>query len=384
MTKFFKDAFAVSGDKTAIPNIIQVDGSVSYTEGFGFDYQRDIATEPTAKSVPRDSTNQLFFDITSALQQYQSFGIPNFITTSDNDGTPFSYSKYARVLYDDGTHGLRPYASLINANTALPSDETKWRLLDDVEGALTYPDAVFNTGVADGNIVYWDSANSRFDKALADNSAAQNVIGIADVTNNRVYLSGYTPVMTGLTPGAVYYLSSTTPGAISTVQTLQSWVRIGVAMSATALFLAPVVSPPVSAIIANAYVNSAFSIVGGNIDMLVPLDTVEFSNGVTFNGTNHTLTAEYAGKYYINGRQFTNPGVTSENLYITIYVNGVSYKRLVEINWNGNNLAIYGGCYANLSAGDVVSYYLTNSAAGSVPAGVGANFNSYGMAYLGV
>ncbi|HCT5884303.1 TPA: phage tail protein, partial [Proteus mirabilis] len=40
MTKIFKIPFATQGDKTVVPVEIQTDGSVSYTQGYGYDYER--------------------------------------------------------------------------------------------------------------------------------------------------------------------------------------------------------------------------------------------------------------------------------------------------------------------------------------------------------
>lgn len=46
MTKIFKIPFATQGDKTVVPIEIQTDGSVSYTQGYGYDYERDQVTDP--------------------------------------------------------------------------------------------------------------------------------------------------------------------------------------------------------------------------------------------------------------------------------------------------------------------------------------------------
>lgn len=126
MAKYFRFQFGVDGDKTAIPDLTQVSGAVSYQQGWGFDYERpQDGSDPLAKDVPRDESNQLYYDITDAIRQYQTHGIPDFITNSDNGGSPYPYTKFARVLYDDGT-GIAPYTSLNDANTALPSDPAHW------------------------------------------------------------------------------------------------------------------------------------------------------------------------------------------------------------------------------------------------------------------
>jgi len=122
---FFRTPFGANGDLTAIPNDEQVDGSVSMEEGYGFDYSRDPETDPLAKDVERDRQNWLFNEITKALQQYQTYGFPEFIEASDNGGSPYSYSKLAYVRYDDGA-GYAIYYSLVDSNTSNPTDATKW------------------------------------------------------------------------------------------------------------------------------------------------------------------------------------------------------------------------------------------------------------------
>lgn len=123
MLKFFRLPFATSGDKTAVPDPVDVNGNVTYTQGYSYDYQRQ-KTDPAAKNIERDKMNQIFFDITNAIAEIQSQGIPDFITTALNGGTAYSYAQYAVVKYSGDL-----YISLVATNTALPSDATKWALL---------------------------------------------------------------------------------------------------------------------------------------------------------------------------------------------------------------------------------------------------------------
>lgn len=130
MAKYFVKPFGVNGDKTAIPDAAQVSGSVSYDSGWGADYQKNLATDPTAKPFSRRQQNELEYDITLAIQYLQQFGVPAFITTSDNLGVAFAYSKYAIVRYDDGVNGFRLYQSRIDNNSTLPTNTTNWKWLD--------------------------------------------------------------------------------------------------------------------------------------------------------------------------------------------------------------------------------------------------------------
>lgn len=77
MAKPFVTPFATGGDKSVVPDASQADGSVSYTQGFGPDYQQEQGT-PGAKDIPRDKTNQIFADITGAIAELQRLGFPEY------------------------------------------------------------------------------------------------------------------------------------------------------------------------------------------------------------------------------------------------------------------------------------------------------------------
>ena len=125
MPKYFRFPWAVAGDKTAIPDETQTNGSVSYQEGYGDPYEQDPETAPGARNIEREMYNQALFDITETLQQYYQRGVPPYITADDNGGTPFGYSQYSRVFFNN-----RIYESLINNNTNQPTVTTAWRLVD--------------------------------------------------------------------------------------------------------------------------------------------------------------------------------------------------------------------------------------------------------------
>lgn len=124
---FVKVPFALSGGKLAIPEAVQPGGEVSFTEGYGPRYSQDPTT--TGLRLDREQSNELFYILSTGINQYQTESFPRFITTADNGGVPYSYSKYATVLYDDGG-GLAPYQSLVNTNTTLPTVTANWRKLD--------------------------------------------------------------------------------------------------------------------------------------------------------------------------------------------------------------------------------------------------------------
>ena len=126
---YFDVVFATSGSRATVPDAIQSDGTVSYTQGYGPDYTLDPATNPSALYIEENKFNQLLYDVTSALQQLQQFSVPPFITTAMNNGTPFSYAKDVRVIYSGVI-----YQSLINSNTDTPPS-ANWAVADITSSA---------------------------------------------------------------------------------------------------------------------------------------------------------------------------------------------------------------------------------------------------------
>lgn len=244
---FFAVPFADAGDKTPIPLPLQPSGSVSYTTGFGSDYSADPEINPNALQVPRVTVNEILYECTLALQQYQVWGTPNFITDAETvDENPFPYSKDAFALFDDGVNGPRIFQSNINTNTQTPVVSTlvqaNWRLNDIINSqAVVFNNVTFDTsggGVIANQIVYWNPGSpGKYSLALANGAAPQNALGFADVANSRVIAFGIVPGFSGLTPGAVYYLSTTSAGAITATKPASNVVQVGIARDASTLFV---------------------------------------------------------------------------------------------------------------------------------------------------
>ena len=130
--KFFIQPFAFAGDKTAIPDPVQPSGVVSFNQGYGFDYQRELGVDPDAKSIERNQMNWLFGAITEQLAQYQKESAPEFITSADNGGAPFPYARGVMVRYRTGVNPFITYISKVDANTTTPTegaDSTEWQRL---------------------------------------------------------------------------------------------------------------------------------------------------------------------------------------------------------------------------------------------------------------
>lgn len=136
---YFDVVFGSSGTLTSVPDAVQSDGSVSYTSGWGVDYTLP-ASNPSYKSVPQGSMNQLFYDITSAIQNWQQNTVAPFITTAMNGGTPYSYPAYAMVLYSGVV-----YISNTGSNTDTPPT-SKWTALP-----LSFVENLFTGGTTTGS-----------------------------------------------------------------------------------------------------------------------------------------------------------------------------------------------------------------------------------------
>ncbi|HZZ80045.1 MAG TPA: hypothetical protein VFE62_16145 [Gemmataceae bacterium] len=115
---YFDTLFAASGDKNTVPDGTQPSGTVSYQQGFPVLYSTPVSSG--GYNVPRTAFNQVFYDITAAIQNWQQNTIAPFITTTMNGGTPYSYPQYALVTY-----GGVAYQSLVNSNTDTPPS-SKW------------------------------------------------------------------------------------------------------------------------------------------------------------------------------------------------------------------------------------------------------------------
>lgn len=125
-SKFFGIPFATSGDKATIPEPVQPGGGISFTQGFGPDYEREPGVDPLAKRVPRDETNEIYFQITNSLRFLQLYGAPEYYSVAN--GGPANYPISARVRYDAGA-GMQNWVSIVATNTAVPgSDPAKWVL----------------------------------------------------------------------------------------------------------------------------------------------------------------------------------------------------------------------------------------------------------------
>jgi hypothetical protein len=143
--KFFRNPFAVNGDRTEISD--ETGDVMNYNDGYNSNYELDPETEPDGQYITRDRMNQLFYDITSNLKQWQTKQFPEWIDDSDGTGTPYSYSIGDIVVYTDGMK----YLSLVDSNTGEPTvDTANW--LEFSFGSSSGYDAISSNADAWGGV----------------------------------------------------------------------------------------------------------------------------------------------------------------------------------------------------------------------------------------
>jgi microcystin-dependent protein len=152
---YFLYPFAIDGDTADISVTTQPSGVISYQQGYGPYYERNLLIDPLAQPIGRLTMNQLFFELCSQLQQYSQYGTPNFITSLQNGGSPYPYPIYARTYY-----GGVVYENQVAANTATPGTDASW-----------LPISGDSTGVLPGSIIAFGGINVPAGYLPCDDSA---------------------------------------------------------------------------------------------------------------------------------------------------------------------------------------------------------------------
>jgi hypothetical protein len=134
-TYFYQYPFASQSGSitTAVPTTGSSIGAMSYQYGFTNNYQLNLLTNPNALPILLGQFNQVMLDATTNLQQYQTYGTPNWITASQNGGVAYPYPIYARVYYNSLV-----YENQVAGNTATPGVDATWAVISG-EGTLTPP-----------------------------------------------------------------------------------------------------------------------------------------------------------------------------------------------------------------------------------------------------
>ena len=158
MARYFKIPFASTGDKVVIPDATQPDGSVSFTQGFGFDYERPN-TDPAYKPVPREGTNGILHDVTEAIGVIQRQGAADW--TADAQPYPINAQVY---------HNGKQWIAL-RANSVKPVEGADWTEFSAVviNNKLDKSAVVQSTGASTADIM---------SQAAVTNAINNSAIGI--------------------------------------------------------------------------------------------------------------------------------------------------------------------------------------------------------------
>jgi hypothetical protein len=345
MTHYYIYPFGVSGDRTAVPATDTSAGPISYHYGYGLDYSLPRATDPAALTIERQKFNQVLYDITLNLQQYQQYGTPWFITTSDNGGSPYAYAANAIVRYDNGVTQER-YISKIDSNTNLPTDTAHWTLVrsDPAFLGLAQSFTAIQTIACAGTPLVVNSTDSTSNKIrLQDNAVDRGFLGASSTFAVRASIADGTSVggwdsSGNLTPAtaATYDLGTTSLQYRNVLANrftvlgntaptngiyLPAANTVGIAANSTlvASFTATglnntVIGATTAAAITGTTITANTGFVGsltGNASTATALQTARNINGVAFDGTSNITVTAAAGT--LSGATLAS-GVTASSL----------------------------------------------------------------------
>jgi microcystin-dependent protein len=173
---YYINPFGINADDlTAIPDNAAVDGSVSYYYGWTDPYEYNLLTNPAALPIPRGQMNQLFFDITLNIQEYQQYGTPQWVT-----GNTVQYPIFARVYYNNLV-----YENQVANNTATPGTDATWNVVSGNTGGLPIGSVIDFAGVVVPTD-YLLCDGSAYNRSTYANLLASLVQGITCSTSNTL------------------------------------------------------------------------------------------------------------------------------------------------------------------------------------------------------
>lgn len=193
-------------------------------------------------------------------------------------------------------------------------------MIATAQKAIVISGATFAVGVANGNAVRWDAGAGNFAKAVADGTANNLAVGIADVTNSKVYCYGETPAyFAGLTPGARYYLDPAIAGAVTSAKPADV-VIIGVAKSATTMYVDIDDLVSLSATVRGASKNLQASAngIGANIAVSADELVAENAGGIFAKLSGINVTINSAGA--VGQPNSLSTGVLAASTWYAVYI----------------------------------------------------------------
>ena len=117
MAKRFVIPFATSGDKSVTPDATDPAGAISYSQGWGAQYQLPN-TDPSYRPVGRQEMNGVLNDITGAIAEVQTLGFPEWVAVG---GLVVPYRVNAVVRHNDFV-----WQSVVANNSEEPGTGSQW------------------------------------------------------------------------------------------------------------------------------------------------------------------------------------------------------------------------------------------------------------------
>lgn len=186
---YYTYAFGQNADDIpiTIPQTAAIDGSISYYAGFTDPYEYNLLTNPAALPVTRPIFNQLLYDVTNNIQEYQNYGTPQWVSGAAYSGSP-GYPIYARVYYSNVV-----YESQIDLNTNTPGADATWL---PISGA--------SDGIQSGMVIDWAGPVAPAGYLITDGSAVlrssyANLMAAITQTQSGAGFTNGMPTVTGLT-----------------------------------------------------------------------------------------------------------------------------------------------------------------------------------------
>lgn len=118
MTKRFAVPFAATGDKTATPDATDPTGAISYSQGWGSQYQLPNS-DPSYRPVGRQEMNGVLNDITGAVGELQSQGLPSWVLPTGLI-PPYPFAAMVR-------HNFYNWRSVVGNNYSEPGTNSNWQ-----------------------------------------------------------------------------------------------------------------------------------------------------------------------------------------------------------------------------------------------------------------
>jgi len=117
MAKRFVVPFAATGDKTVTPDATDPAGAISYSQGWGSQYQLPD-TDPSYRPVGRQEMNGVLNDITGAIAEVQTLGYPEWVAVTGLV-TPYAINAHVR-------HSGFNWRNTVTNNSAEPGVGAGW------------------------------------------------------------------------------------------------------------------------------------------------------------------------------------------------------------------------------------------------------------------